>query len=227
MSSRPCGVQQVRMKRVSHARGGRSTSAGHWGTTRLRDSFGLPKTRALPPRVSSRPYPTLIVLRHHVNAVPAPLAPDVLVECLARPAVLRRHPLAVVFDQAKTVVVGREDGRPVWNATLAQVAIDYGFAVELCAPRSPEQKGSVENLVGFVKRSFFRARRFLDLEEELPRQLQEWLVETNEVRASRATGVTPAERLEAEQERMRPLATPPADYGLRFPVHVGPTALVS
>ena len=133
----------------------------------------------------------------------------------------------MVFDQAKTVVVGREDGRPVWNATLAQVAIDYGFAVELCAPRSPEQKGSVENLVGFVKRSFFRARRFLDLEEELPRQLQEWLVETNEVRASRAPGVTPAERLEAEQERMRPLATPPADYGLRFPVHVGPTALVS
>ena len=160
------------------------------------------------------------------------VVPNERIEALVRPlldgfACSGGVPLAVVFDQAKTVVVGREDGRPVWNATLAQVAIDYGFAVELCAPRSPEQKGSVENLVGFVKRSFFRARRFLDLEEELPRQLQEWLVETNEVRASRATGVIPAERLEAEQERMRPLATPPADYGLRFPVHVGPTALVS
>ena len=136
-------------------------------------------------------------------------------------------PLAVVFDQAKTVVTGQEDGRPVWNTTLAQVAIDYGFAVELCAPHSPEQKGSVENLVGFVKRSFFRARRFLDLEEDLPRQLEEWLVETNEVRPSRATGVAPAARLGAEQERMRPLATQPAEYGLRFPVQVGPTALVS
>jgi transposase len=50
-------------------------------------------------------------------------------------------PLRVVFDNPKTVVLRREEGRPVWNATLAQVAIDYGFTVELCAPRSPEQKG--------------------------------------------------------------------------------------
>jgi transposase len=49
-------------------------------------------------------------------------------------------PLRVVFDRPKTVVLRVEDGRPVWNATLAQVAIDYGFSVELCAPRSPEQK---------------------------------------------------------------------------------------
>jgi transposase len=44
------------------------------------------------------------------------------------------------FDFGQTVVLRVEDGRPVWNATLAQVAIDYGFSVELCAPRSPEQK---------------------------------------------------------------------------------------
>jgi hypothetical protein len=88
-------------------------------------------------------------------------------------------------------------------------------------------KGSVENLVGFVKRAFFRARRFLDLEEDLPRQLQEWLVEVNDVRPSRATGVVPQERLQEEQQRMASLATPPAQYGLRFPVHVGPTALVT
>ncbi len=42
-------------------------------------------------------------------------------------------PLRVVFDNPKTVVIGREQGRPVWNATLAQVVLDYGFAIELCA----------------------------------------------------------------------------------------------
>lgn len=52
---------------------------------------------------------------------------------------------------------------------LAQFAIDCGFTIELCTPRSPEQKGSVENLVGWVKKSFFRARRFADLEHDLPR----------------------------------------------------------
>src|SRR5690606_9780669 len=119
-------------------------------------------------------------------------------------------PLRVVFDNPKTVVLGRDEhGRPRWNQTLAQVAIDYGFTIELCAPRSPEQKGSVENLVGWVKRSFFRARRFADLEHDLPRQLLEWLVVGNEERPSRATKEIPAKRLASERERMKPLAVPP------------------
>jgi transposase len=136
-------------------------------------------------------------------------------------------PLRVVFDNPKTVVLRREEGRPVWNATLAQAVIDYGFALELCAPRSPEQKGSVENLVGFVKRAFFRARRFLDLDTDLSRQLAEWLVEVNEVRPSRATSEPPIRRLGVEQARMKALATPAADYGLKIPVTVGPTAMVT
>lgn len=136
-------------------------------------------------------------------------------------------PLRVVFDRPRTVVVGKDEhGRPVWNSTLGQVAIDYGFAIELCAPRSPEQKGSVENLVGFVKRSFFRARRFADATDDVARQLLEWLVVVNEERPSRATGEAPRVRLTREQERMKPLPIPPGEYGLRFPVHVGPTALV-
>jgi transposase len=160
------------------------------------------------------------------------IVPDERVESLVR-ALLScfEHaggvPLRVVFDNPKTVVLGRDErGRPLWNQTLAQVAIDYGFTIELCTPRSPEQKGSVENLVGWVKRAFFRARRFADLEHDLPRQLVEWLTDGNETRPSRATGVIPAVRLAVELERMKPLATPPAEYPLRFPVQVGPTAMV-
>jgi transposase len=136
-------------------------------------------------------------------------------------------PLRVVFDNPKTVVVKQEDGRPVWNATLAQVAIDFDFTVELCTPRQPQQKGAVENLVGFVKRSFFRARRFQDLTTDLPRQLCEWLVEMNTVRPCRATKEIPAARLPAEQGRLKPLAIAPNEYGLRFAVTVGPTAMVT
>ncbi len=136
-------------------------------------------------------------------------------------------PLRVVFDNPKTVVVRREEGRPVWNAVLAPVAIDYGFTVELCTPRQPQQKGAVENLVGFVKRSFFRARRFADVTSDLPEQLAEWLAEVNTVRPNRATKEIPAVRLDAEQKRMKPLAVEPNEYGLRFAVTVGPTAMVT
>jgi transposase len=157
--------------------------------------------------------------------------PDERIESLVRALLLCFErsggiPLRVVFDNPKTVVLGRENGRPLWNQTLAQVAIDFGFVIELCTPRRPEQKGSVENLVGWVKRSFFRARRFADLEHDLPRQLLEWLVVVNEERPTRATKEIPAKRLAAERERMKPLAITPAEYGLRFPVQVGPTALV-
>jgi transposase len=160
------------------------------------------------------------------------IVPDERVESLVRALLACFEasggvPLRVVFDNPKTVVLGRdENGRPRWNPTLAQVAIDYGFTVELCTPRSPEQKGSVENLVGWVKKSFFRARRFADLEHDLPRQLVEWLTASNEERPSRATGVIPAERLAVERQRMKPLAVAPAEYPLRFPVQVGPTAMV-
>ncbi len=136
-------------------------------------------------------------------------------------------PLRVVFDNPKTVVVRHEDGRPVWNAVLAPVAIDYGFTIELCTPRQPQQKGAVENLVGYVKRAFFRARRFTDLTTDLPRQLAEWLVEVNTTRPNRATKEIPSLRLAAEQARMKALAVRPAEYGLRIPVTVGPTAMVT
>jgi transposase len=136
-------------------------------------------------------------------------------------------PLRVVFDNPRTVVVRHEEGRPVWNPVLAPVAIDYGFTIELCTPRQPQQKGAVENLVGYVKRAFFRARRFADVSTDLPQQLCEWLVEVNTTRPNRATKEIPAVRLAAEQARMKALAVSPDDYGLRIALTVGPTAMVT
>jgi transposase len=136
-------------------------------------------------------------------------------------------PLRVVFDNPRTVVLRHEEGRPVWNPVLAPVAIDYSFTIELCTPRQPQQKGAVENLVGYVKRAFFRARRFTDVVTDLPQQLTEWLVEVNTTRPNRATKEIPALRLAAEHARMKPLAVSPDEYGLRVAVTVGPTAMVT
>lgn len=160
------------------------------------------------------------------------LVPNERVEALIRSllesfAAAGGVPLRVVFDNPKTVVVRHEEGRPVWNAVLAPVAIDYGFTIELCTPRQPQQKGAVENLVGYVKRAFFRARRFADLTTDLPQQLSEWLLEVNTTRPNRATKEIPAARLAAERARLKPLAMAPTDYGLRLAVTVGPTAMVT
>jgi transposase len=162
-----------------------------------------------------------------VTLVPDERAEALIRSLLAGFAASGGVPLRVVFDNPKTVVLRREEGRPVWHPTLAQAVIDYGTSIELCTPHQPQQKGSVENLVGFVKRAFFRARRFQDLDTDLPRQLAEWLDEMNTTRPSRATGEPPTVRLAQEQDRLTPLAVAPADYGLQIPVTVGPTAMVT
>ena len=134
-------------------------------------------------------------------------------------------PLVAVFDNPKTVVLFRKDRVIEWNTTFGQAALDLRFAPELCWPRRANQKGAVENLVGWVKSSFFKVRRFHD-RADLEEQLATWLRETNETRPSRATKVIPAERLAVERERLRPLPFRADDYALRFPVMVGPTGLV-
>ena len=136
-------------------------------------------------------------------------------------------PLLSVFDRPKTVALHwNKDGTVTeWNSTFAAVMLDLGVGVEVCWPARGNQKGSVENLVGWVKGSFFKQRRFLD-EADLFTQLAAWLEEVNTKTVSRATGVTPAARMAEERARLRPLKVAPADLALRIPVSVGPTGYV-
>jgi hypothetical protein len=112
-----------------------------------------------------------------------------------------------------------------WNPVFAYVMLELGIGVELCWPHSPQQKGTVENLVGFVKSSFFKVRRFHD-PEDLAQQLIEWHREVNQERPCRATGIIPAVRLSEEACRLRSLKVHPKDLALRIPVYVGPTGTV-
>lgn len=158
------------------------------------------------------------------------LTPNEQVETLVR--TLAAHlmewggvPLRCVFDRPKTIAIKWQgDGKVTqWNATFLHAAMDLGVAPELCWPRRPREKGAVENLVGWVKGSFFKQRRFQDM-EDLRTQLAQWLREVNEERKSDATGVIPAVRFAEERPRLRPLRTSPDDLALRIPVMVGPTA---
>src|SRR5512138_2431590 len=160
------------------------------------------------------------------------VVPDERVETLVRRLVdhfvgFGGVPLVSVFDRPKTVALHwAKDGTVTeWNSTFAAVTLDLGVGVEVCWPARGNQKGSVENLVGWVKGSFFKQRRFLD-EADLLAQLAAWHDEVNTKVPSRATGVTPATRMAEERARLRPLKVVPADLALRIPVSVGPTAYV-
>jgi transposase len=126
------------------------------------------------------------------------LVADEAVESLVR--TLAEHlanwggrPLLCVFDRPKTIALKWHKNGEVteWNPIFAYATLEMGVGVELCWPYRAQQKGSVENLVGFVKSSFFKVRRFHD-EEDLRQQLRDWHREVNEARPCRATGIIPA-----------------------------------
>jgi len=153
---------------------------------------------------------------------------ETIVRCLARDfTTFGGLPLMAVFDRPKTIIKKGGKGREVeeFNATFAQAIIDIGVGVEMCAPRSGNQKGSVERLVGWVKSSFFKPRKFLD-EADLRAQLEAWHVEVNTKTRSRATGEIPETRRQQELVRLRPIKVLPENLALRVPIFVGPTAEV-
>ena len=137
------------------------------------------------------------------------------------------RPLLCVFDRPKTIALKWHKNGEVteWNPVFAYATLEMGVGVELCWPYRPREKGSVENLVGFVKSSFFKVRRFYDA-EDLEQQRRDWEREVNEERPCRATGIIPAVRLAEEAPRLRALKVQPNELGLRIPVYVGPTGTV-
>ena len=163
-----------------------------------------------------------------VDAVPNQVA-ETLIRTLAEHFVLFGGvPLCAVFDRPKTVALRWAKNGEVteWNPIFAYAALELGFTAEVCWPRRANQKGSVENLVGWVKGSFFKQRRFHD-REELENQLRQWLDEVNTERPSRATGEIPEQRRQQELPRLRPLRVAPERLALRIPIQVGVTAEVS
>lgn len=137
-------------------------------------------------------------------------------------------PLAWVFDNPTTVRLSKTGELPVrLHPYLQHLAGELRVAVELCAPRSGNQKGSVERGVGWAKNSFLLVRRFLD-RADLEAQLAAWLLEINTTRKSDATKQIPATLLAQEANRLaeRPVPWTGDAYPLRESATVTPVATV-
>jgi transposase len=124
-------------------------------------------------------------------------------------------PLIAVFDNPRTIVSGRDGDQVRWQETFAQLCCELGVAPMATWPRRPQEKGSVENLVGFVKRTFFKVHRFGD-RADLEQKLERWHEEVNDERICRATGETPRSRHLLEAERLRPMPVAKDGYRLRY-----------
>src|SRR5712692_2568791 len=136
-------------------------------------------------------------------------------------------PWVLVFDNMKTVTIGRDDqAQPIWHRSLLQLAAEFDFHPEACWPASGNQKGSVESLVKFVKINFLAGRSFIN-DADLQVQCTDWQDADNTTRPSQATDVTPASRLVEEVAKGYPLPSTATDYGFAEPGRVSSGALVA
>lgn len=105
-------------------------------------------------------------------------------------------PEKVLTDNMKTVIIGRDGGKPIWNTAFEDFSVDMGFIPKVCAPRRPQTKGKVERLVGYVKDNFLPGRRFEDL-NDLNRQALQWC-RKHDGKVHGTTGRIPAIELSKE-----------------------------
>lgn len=134
-------------------------------------------------------------------------------------------PNAGRFDNPRTIVTFRKDGRREENERFGQFRAHYGFSLSLCTKGQAHEKGSVENLVGFAERRFLTpvpgVKDYDELNDYLWQKCEEYLAYP--VPGSR---LTVGEALEEERKHLMPLPAGAFDWGRPAFVRVNSKSLV-
>jgi transposase len=119
-------------------------------------------------------------------------------------------PKSCVYDNLSSVVKRRRGTDITLNETFQQFAGYHCFQVHPCWPNSPNQKGTVERPIDYIKGNFWAGRYFVDF-NDLGRQRWEWLNETANARVHSVTRRRPVEHFEEERDALLPLPIEPFD----------------
>ena len=127
-------------------------------------------------------------------------------------------PRKVMIDNLKVGVVRHPLGQPAqFNPRYLDFAAHYGFEPVACNPAKGNEKGRVENGVGYVKKNFLSGLEILSFEPINPAGRQ-WLDGTANVRIHRETNRKPIELYAQEKSLLRPLSVMPYDCAVIQPV---------
>ena len=128
-----------------------------------------------------------------------------------------------VFDNMKTVVLGRTAAGPIYHPRFVEYARVRGFAISATAPRQPTGKPFVERGIGFVRTRFCPGRRFADL-DHLRLEAGVWRDSFANGREHETTGKIPALVYEHEEKHvLAPLVERPFDTDDTLSTGVGRT----
>jgi transposase len=122
-------------------------------------------------------------------------------------------PQKVMVDNLRSAVLQRVSGHdPVFNQKYLDFSKHYGFRIVPCGVRKGNEKGMVENAVGYIKKNFltgFEPEAFKGLEPAL----KQWLDMVANVRIHGETKKKPKEMFPEEAACLGPLPQYPYDTG--------------
>ena len=113
-------------------------------------------------------------------------------------------PEELVIDQDCTMVVSENAGDIIYTKDFQYFIEEMGLKMFVCRAADPESKGKIENLVKFIKYSFFPIREFNSVEEGIE-SLLKWLERKANGKISQANMKIPKIEIETEKQYLRPL----------------------
>ena len=120
-------------------------------------------------------------------------------------------PKKIMIDNLKSAVISRIIGQaPVFNPRYLDFARHYGFDITPCNVRAGNEKGRVENAVGYVKKNFLNGLDILDFSSLHPAS-RRWLDSVANVRTHGETHKRPVDLFEEEHPYLNPLTLNPFD----------------
>jgi transposase len=120
-------------------------------------------------------------------------------------------PSRIMVDNLKSAVLKRTLGEaPVFNPRYAEFAAYHGFSISACGVAKGNEKGRVENAVGYVKKNFLAGAELPDFVAMRP-AAQQWLDGIANVRIHGETRQKPVDMLLTELPHLQPLPLHPYD----------------
>ena len=123
-------------------------------------------------------------------------------------------PANIMIDNLKSGVLKRALGEaPIFNPRYLDFASHYGFTIKPCAPRKGNEKGRVENGVGYVKKNFLNGLELSSLDALHP-AARLWLESISNVRIHAVTRKRPVDMFPEDKAVLMPLTAHPYDIGV-------------
>ena len=123
-------------------------------------------------------------------------------------------PQKIMVDNLKSAVLKRTVGKaPVFNPRYVDFAQHYGFSIAACNVGKANEKGLVENAVGYVKKNLLNGLDISDFKIMEP-LAGNWLDTVANIRTHGETGKRPIDMFGQEKKSLNQLPAEPYDIGV-------------